>query len=452
MLKVENLIGLPVIVMDEGREIGIVRDVVIEPVKMEVSGLVVEEKIWYRGAKFIAFKDISSIGDYAITIENSQGISDLNSNPEIIALLDKGVKIKGTKVITRGGKLLGTMVEFYINGQNGKIERYEFIENTGDEKGDRVSISAEDIFTLGKDVVIIKEEVAKTKQQSFPKDNHLDALANSSPKKVTGGIITAGVLFLISVITFFSQYPKFKDTNNQATFQQITEYSNIDSYIYEVKKTNLILDEIKKLNLNNQGDKKISGEYIFDNMFKNENDLCNKNNREIRRQKYPIPTHRGTRSFLRNDMSFGRMPERICSLPVSGKIESHFGIRFHPVHRVFKFHKGIDIKTNFGAEIYSAGDGVVKFVGWKSGYGKLIIIEHANNISTYYGHASGAVVKVGDVVSKGQLIGYVGNTGNATGVHLHYEIRKNGIPCDPLKFDLEKEIESNVVLSKDTSS
>ncbi|MGE5582115.1 MAG: murein hydrolase activator EnvC family protein [Bacillota bacterium] len=118
--------------------------------------------------------------------------------------------------------------------------------------------------------------------------------------------------------------------------------------------------------------------------------------------------------------------------PVSGRVTSYFGLRYHPILRKKKYHSGIDIASPLGTPIQAADAGVVIFSGWNGGYGKMIIIDHGNGISSVYAHCSVLIAGDGKTVSKGEKIGNVGSTGLSTGPHLHFEIRKNGVPVDPL--------------------
>lgn len=119
------------------------------------------------------------------------------------------------------------------------------------------------------------------------------------------------------------------------------------------------------------------------------------------------------------------------------RISSHFGFRSkHPVLGFGRMHKGVDFAASTGTPIYSAGDGVVQFMGWKSGYGRFILVKHNNGLSTAYAHASKFAknIKQGSKVKQGQIIAYVGSSGHTTGPHLHYEVRINGTQVNPLKF------------------
>jgi murein DD-endopeptidase MepM/ murein hydrolase activator NlpD len=114
--------------------------------------------------------------------------------------------------------------------------------------------------------------------------------------------------------------------------------------------------------------------------------------------------------------------------PVNGPVTSPFGWRWG------RMHEGIDIGVGYGTPIHAAASGRVVYAGWMSGYGNLVAIDHGRGISTAYGHQSSIAVSVGQIVSQGQTIGYVGCTGHCFGPHLHFEVRINGAPVDPLGY------------------
>lgn len=118
--------------------------------------------------------------------------------------------------------------------------------------------------------------------------------------------------------------------------------------------------------------------------------------------------------------------------PIKGKeITSNFGTRIHPVTGQTTTHEGVDLRSETNTPVYAPYSGTVTYSGWMSGYGKMVIIKHENEYESRYAHLNRWLVKEGDEVSKGQIIGKTGNTGLSTGPHLHYEIRKNGKPVDP---------------------
>lgn len=120
--------------------------------------------------------------------------------------------------------------------------------------------------------------------------------------------------------------------------------------------------------------------------------------------------------------------------PARGRLSSGFGWRFHPVLRKKKFHNGQDIAMRSGTPIKAADSGVVLVSGWKGGYGNFVAIDHGDGISTCYGHNSRLLVQVGEKVLKGQTIALSGNTGLSSGPHLHFEVRRNGSPINPIPF------------------
>ncbi|MBO5972719.1 MAG: M23 family metallopeptidase [Alistipes sp.] len=123
------------------------------------------------------------------------------------------------------------------------------------------------------------------------------------------------------------------------------------------------------------------------------------------------------------------------------RISSKFSkSRFHPVHKVYRPHHGVDYAAPSGTPVHSVADGTVIFAGWdRGGGGNTLKIKHAGNLETGYLHLKGFAkgIRVGTRVSQGQLIGYVGSTGSSTGPHLDYRIKKNGTPIDPLKMPQE---------------
>ena len=136
------------------------------------------------------------------------------------------------------------------------------------------------------------------------------------------------------------------------------------------------------------------------------------------------------KSFLRTPVEFTR---------VSSKFNTG---RFHPILHRFKAHKGVDLAAPAGTRIKAAGDASVEFVGRKGGYGNVIVLKHKNNVSTVYGHLSGfaAGLRKNMKVAQGDIIGYVGMTGLATGPHLHYEFLVNKVHRDPLTVALPASI------------
>jgi murein DD-endopeptidase MepM/ murein hydrolase activator NlpD len=137
--------------------------------------------------------------------------------------------------------------------------------------------------------------------------------------------------------------------------------------------------------------------------------------------------HSKRKSFLASPMEFSR-------------VSSGFAMRLHPIFRTWRQHNGVDYAAPKGTPVRSVADGVVDFAGWQSGYGNVIEVRHGNGKSTLYAHLSRSDVKKGQRVEQGQRIGAVGATGWATGPHLHFEFRVNGVHQDPLAMARQAEV------------
>ena len=115
-------------------------------------------------------------------------------------------------------------------------------------------------------------------------------------------------------------------------------------------------------------------------------------------------------------------------------ISSGFGYRYHPIYKKKILHKGMDFAGSIGTPIYATGDGRVTFVGYNKGYGKHVMIDHGFNYITLYAHMSKYNIKNRQHIKRGDIIGYIGNSGSSTGPHVHYEVRKNGHPVNPINY------------------
>ncbi|AFZ82884.1 peptidase [Candidatus Kinetoplastibacterium crithidii (ex Angomonas deanei ATCC 30255)] len=186
----------------------------------------------------------------------------------------------------------------------------------------------------------------------------------------------------------------------------------------------IIIYEVQTINGYNIGSGKILA-MEFKNHDKQYNAIWFDNNGLEIGAYYDFDGNSLQRAFLRNAVKFTR-------------ISSTFGKRLHPINKTWVEHKGIDYVAPTGTPIYATADGVVEFVGWQNGYGKVTILKHYDKYSTLYAHQSQIAPKIskGKKVYQGQLLGYVGSTGWATGPHLHYELRINNKPVNPLTINL----------------
>jgi murein DD-endopeptidase MepM/ murein hydrolase activator NlpD len=120
--------------------------------------------------------------------------------------------------------------------------------------------------------------------------------------------------------------------------------------------------------------------------------------------------------------------------PVQGRITGSFGERTDPFSGEGAFHRGVDISSDIGTRILAPADGVVFFADLMNGYGRAVMVDHGNGISTLYGHLSAFAVSQGQQVHRGETLGYVGQSGRSTGPHLHYEVRIFNTPVNPHKY------------------
>lgn len=177
MKRSVDFVGQPVISITEGKELGNVKDLLINYSNGTVAALIIEDGKWYFGAKLLPFEAIAGIGEYAVTINNSQDIVTVTDRPELEKFLEADIKIVGKKVLTKGGKFEGKINEFMID-DTGKISVCE-MENTA---GEVVELPAQKIVTFGKEVLIISDGQEVTKVQAM--DNNIEAVPSVAEQVV----------------------------------------------------------------------------------------------------------------------------------------------------------------------------------------------------------------------------------------------------------------------------
>lgn len=180
--------------------------------------------------------------------------------------------------------------------------------------------------------------------------------------------------------------------------------------------------------------REINGNAAMINKLKNDRAAFERSERELARQSASI------QGMLSKRSSSNSVPAAtgVFLRPCGGRITSYFGYRIHPIFKTKIYHTGVDIGAPMGTPIRAANSGRVIYTGWYGGYGKVVIIDHGNvkgrPTSTLYAHQSRIAASNGQNVSRGQIIGYVGSTGYSTGPHLHFEVRINGRPVNPLNY------------------
>jgi murein DD-endopeptidase MepM/ murein hydrolase activator NlpD len=119
---------------------------------------------------------------------------------------------------------------------------------------------------------------------------------------------------------------------------------------------------------------------------------------------------------------------------VHGSTTGSFGERLDPFSGEGAFHAGVDISAEFGAPVRATADGLVVAVETRAGYGKVVVVDHGFSLSTWYGHLSRFNTQMGQRITRGDILGFVGTSGRATGAHVHYEVRSNGAPVNPWRY------------------
>ncbi|WP_169084082.1 M23 family metallopeptidase [Paenibacillus sp. PL91] len=201
------------------------------------------------------------------------------------------------------------------------------------------------------------------------------------------------------------------------TVENLVEVETIEPPVEVKKNASMRVGESKTLSLGSAGSKRMTYRIVKQNGYVVSEELLTK---EVIKAAKPKIVERGTKVILGEGSGN-------FAMPVSGsRLTSKFGQRWG------RMHNGIDLTGN--KNIHASDTGVVEFVGTKPGLGKTIIVDHKNGYTTVYGHLSSYKTSVGDIVEKGDTIGIMGSTGNSTGVHLHFEVHKDGVLQNPLKY------------------
>lgn len=213
---------------------------------------------------------------------------------------------------------------------------------------------------------------------------------------LSGGIMNLSVRLENLSTQYFSELP--------GTTTQVLDHSKIDEFIGEIREITHVLNEFEEM-------KEMSESQIvkFKSIRDNLSDYL----------EY-VPSYWPTESTY---------------------IASPFGMRWHPIYNDLREHTGIDLGGAYGDDIYAAGAGEVVFSRYDSGYGYTVRIDHGDGLRTVYAHCSKLLVKEGETVEQGQLIAKIGSTGVSTGPHLHFEVRIDNVPVNPLPFISKEEVE-----------
>lgn len=166
MKRSQEIIGLPVFSIIDGAKIGQVKDLVVNPEEGKVDFILVANSSWYAGAKVLPFRSVVGIGEHAVTTESQAMLLNIDESEEAKKLLERNIQIKGTRVLTNKGNLIGVINEFEIDTETGILSRLEY--KTAQDEMKTEIIEAEDVLTYGSEVVVVREKGSSYIPQSVP--------------------------------------------------------------------------------------------------------------------------------------------------------------------------------------------------------------------------------------------------------------------------------------------
>jgi len=269
---------------------------------------------------------------------------------------------------------------------------------------------------------------------------------------LAGAIVGIGALiFLLSSPNSFFQTPREKELVRENENLKL----NFELLDQKMKKIELVLNDIKQRDNNiyrtifeadpiSDDVRKAGygGVDLYENLSGYDNsDLIKKSLQQADRiEKQLVVQSKSFDEVVKLTKDKEKMLAHLPAIqPVQNKdltrMASGYGMRIHPILKTRRMHYGMDFTAKTGTPIYATGDGVVKHAGWKAnGYGKHVVINHGFGYETLYGHMSKVAVRNGQKVKRGQIIGYVGNTGLSAGPHCHYEVHVNGKKVNPINY------------------
>lgn len=189
MKKSQEIIGLPVFSILDGKKIGQVKDLVINPEEGKVDFILVSNRNWYVGARVLAYKFVMGIGEHAVTTESENLLTTINETANANNLLERNIELKGNRVLTNKGNLIGVISEYAVDEENGKISCLEYRSALDESKIE--NIEAQQVITYGVDVVVIKEHAGFTPPSTPEREGSQEDLAVVAPPAQTEAVIPA---------------------------------------------------------------------------------------------------------------------------------------------------------------------------------------------------------------------------------------------------------------------
>ncbi|MGE5423435.1 MAG: murein hydrolase activator EnvC family protein [Ignavibacteriales bacterium] len=303
-----------------------------------------------------------------------------------------------------------------------------------------IAQTQKEVRALENRVSSVQTNIQTTEADITTTENHLDQRMNYLNERMVK-IYQAGDVSYLEVLfssTSFGEFLTRWDLINSLVTQDKVLIKEIKAEKADLESKKNQLETTKQVLITNEAEKRDKEEQLKEQSDKKQDVL---DSIKTERRKYEQALEELEQNSREIEAIIQRLQTNTGSYqgtgtftwPLSGyhRISSDYGMRYHPILKQRKLHTGIDIPAPKGTKILAADSGKVIYRGYMGGYGNVIIIDHGGGVSSLYGHQSAFIASVGQSVNKGDFIGKVGSTGWSTGPHLHFEVRKNGIPVNP---------------------
>jgi murein DD-endopeptidase MepM/ murein hydrolase activator NlpD len=359
--------------------------------------------------------------DVAETDSSGQDQSESGEEGDSESTLLSEVKPRWEEYTVKSGETLGDIASRY-NVSADEIARANELKNPN-----KLTLNQQLLIPVSSEAVdVVLEEVRTRKARVAAKREKVKPLDVTKYKVANGDSLwSISNTFSLEIDTLFGSND-LKDPNVLKPGIEL-RIPNQDGIFYTVKKGDTLGGIVKKFQISKEKTLEVNGNMDLNSLKAGEEIFLPEARPEV---SVLNADNGGSKS---SSKSGGATYSRSFRWPVVGRINSPFGWRRHPVTRRKSFHTGIDIKASRGYRIRAAKEGHVVYSGWMGGYGRVVVLSHGGGYSTLYAHCSKLAVRNGQKISQGQVIAYVGSTGRATGPHLHFEVRMNNRPINPLK-------------------
>ncbi len=325
-----------------------------------------------------------------------------------------------------------------INQANKQIKEIEGEIDKGlqavEEINDQIETVQNEITTLNVELTKLEKSIKEKEKELVEKRKLLEermvAMYMAGDTTYLDVLLSGGFVDFVSNYYLVSQVVEY-DTNLIDEVEKIKTTLVEEKSQVETKKQEKVNKESSLKTLKSQKQSKVDSLSKEQKDLQGKVDIWDSKMREIQEEERRRAAAAAANGNLKYNGGQLQWP-----VPSSTSISSPFGYRIHPIFNTYKLHTGIDIRASSGSSIVAAESGIVLLssYGYNGGYGNYVIILHGDGLTTRYAHCSSLAVSEGQTVAKGQVIASVGSTGDSTGPHLHFEVRKDGICYDPISY------------------